>query len=97
MGKARGPDRSDADEPIGQDVSLTFEQAMERIEAIIDRIESGRAGLEESIREYEAGAGLLRRCREILAAAEQRVTMIDRARLEDNQAGGGIEPGHSGD
>lgn len=62
--------------------SLSFEQAMERIEAIIERIESGRAGLEESIREYEAGARLLRRCREILTSAELRVATIDRAGLE---------------
>lgn len=52
---------------------LSFEQAVERLERIIDRVESGEAGLEESIREYELGTRLLRHCRAILARAEQRV------------------------
>lgn len=46
---------------------------MERLEAIIDRIESGDIGLEQSLSEYEQGVKLLRRCREILAQAEQKV------------------------
>ncbi|MGP1310112.1 MAG: exodeoxyribonuclease VII small subunit [Phycisphaerales bacterium] len=53
--------------------SLTFEQAVERLEAIIGRIESGEIGLEQSIREYEHGVALLKRCRAILEDAEQRV------------------------
>lgn len=52
---------------------LTFEQAVERLEAIIGRIESGEIGLEQSIREYEHGVALLKRCRAILEQAEQRV------------------------
>jgi exodeoxyribonuclease VII small subunit len=53
--------------------NLTFEQAVERLEAIIGRIESGEIGLEQSIREYEHGVALLKRCRAILEQAEQRV------------------------
>jgi exodeoxyribonuclease VII small subunit len=52
---------------------LDFEKAVEQIEAIIDRIESGEVGLEKSIGEYERGVGLLKRCRAALAKAEQRV------------------------
>ena len=52
---------------------LDFEKAVEQIEAIIERIESGQVGLEKSIAEYEKGVGLLKRCREALAKAEQRV------------------------
>ncbi len=53
--------------------TLTFEQAVERLESIIRRIESGEIGLEQSIREYEHGVSLLKRCRAILEQAEQRV------------------------
>lgn len=78
---------------------LGFEEAMERIEGIIERIESGEAGLEESIREYEAGAGLLRRCREILEKAEQRVAKLDLSSLEDKAGstgnGSGADEGDS--
>lgn len=56
--------------------SLSFEQAVERLEEIIDRIESGEAGLERSLVEFEEGTRLLRHCREILAKAEQKVAEL---------------------
>lgn len=65
----------------GADGGLTFEQAVERLESLIERIESGEAGLEASIAAYEEGAGLIRRCRAILDRAEQRISEIDAARL----------------
>lgn len=69
---------------------LSFEQALERVESIIERIESGEVGLEEAIGEYETGARLIRRCREILGRAEQR---IERLSLElDGGEGGGSSP-----
>lgn len=55
------------------DAQLTFEEALEQVEAIIERIESGEVGLERSIAEYERGVALVRRCREVLERAEQRV------------------------
>ncbi|MFW5682277.1 MAG: exodeoxyribonuclease VII small subunit [Phycisphaeraceae bacterium] len=51
----------------------SFEQAMERLEAILDRVESGEAGLEQSIAECEKGAKLIARCRRILDASEKRI------------------------
>ena len=52
---------------------MDFEQAITQLEEIIERIESGQVGLEKSITEYERGVGLIRRCREVLERAEQRV------------------------
>lgn len=54
----------------------TFEQAMAQLESIVERIESGEAGLEQSIAEYEKGVALVKRCREILGKAEQRVAEL---------------------
>lgn len=51
----------------------TFEEALEQVESIIDRIESGEIGLEESLERYREGVTLIKRCRSILDAAEQRV------------------------
>ncbi len=56
----------------------SFEQAIEQLEAIIDRIESGEIGLERSIAEYERGVALIRRCRQVLESAEQRVEELQR-------------------
>ena len=62
--------------------SLTYEQAVEALESILEQIESGKVGLEDSIREYERGVGLIKRCRAILDQAEQRIEHLDAKRLE---------------
>lgn len=46
---------------------------IESLEQIIERIEGGETGLEQSIAEYEKGMALIKRCREILTRAEQKV------------------------
>jgi exodeoxyribonuclease VII small subunit len=66
-GQQHTPAQGPADPPID------FERAVEQVEAIIERIESGEVGLEKSISEYERGVALIRRCRQILDRAEQRV------------------------
>ena len=53
--------------------TLPFEQALEEVESIIRRIETGEAGLEESITQYERGVQLIKQCREVLGRVEQRV------------------------
>lgn len=46
---------------------------MTNLESIVDRIERGEIGLEESLAEYERGVSLVKRGREILNQVEQRV------------------------
>ena len=55
----------------------SFEDAIEQVEQIIERIERGEQGLERSIADYERGAALVKKCREILARSEQRVQEIE--------------------
>ncbi len=57
----------------------TFEAALAQLEEIIERIEAGELGLEDSIKEYERGVGLVRRCREVLDTAQQRVEELGKA------------------
>ena len=56
--------------------ALTYEQAIEELEAISDRIERGEVGLEESLAEYRRGMALAKRCSEILAVAEQEIKSV---------------------
>jgi exodeoxyribonuclease VII small subunit len=56
--------------------SMSFEQATEELEAIIERIEQGQIGLEESLAERKRGEHLVRRCRAILDAAEQELEQV---------------------
>ena len=60
------------------DGSLSFEEALARLEQIIEKIESGEVGLEKAIAEYERGVALIRRCKDILQKAEQRVDELTR-------------------
>ena len=52
---------------------LSYEQAIAELETITDAIESGETGLEASVLEYERGTALIKRCRELLESAEQRI------------------------
>lgn len=61
-----------------RDTDLSFEDALARLEELIERIESGEIGLEKAIAEYERGVTLIRRCKDILQKAEQRVDELTR-------------------
>jgi exodeoxyribonuclease VII small subunit len=55
---------------------LKFEEAMERLDAIVEAMESGAIGVEESIAKYEEAMALAAHCRQILDQAEQRIQKI---------------------
>jgi exodeoxyribonuclease VII small subunit len=57
---------------------LNFESAMNRLEAIVEKMESGKLPLEELIVRYEEGMNLVKICQERLARAEQKIEIIGR-------------------
>jgi exodeoxyribonuclease VII small subunit len=57
---------------------LNFEAAMDRLEAIVEQMESGKMMLDELIVRYEEGMKLVKICQERLASAEQRIEIITR-------------------
>ncbi|MEZ6242919.1 MAG: exodeoxyribonuclease VII small subunit [Phycisphaerales bacterium] len=71
------------------DADLSYEQAVERLELLVERIESGEIGLEESIAAYEQGAKLIARCRAILDVAEARIEELSVEQIESGEVGGG--------
>ena len=59
------------------DVSkLNFEQALDQLEKIVDRLERGDVALDESIKIYEQGEALKKHCATLLQAAEDKVEKI---------------------
>jgi exodeoxyribonuclease VII small subunit len=56
-----------------------FEQAMKRLEEIVEKMESGDLPLEDLIVRYEEGMKLVKICQERLASAEQRIEIITRS------------------
>ena len=64
--------------PKQPNVALNFENAMDRLEAIVEQMESGKLPLEDLIVRYEEGMNLVKICQERLASAEQKIEIIAR-------------------
>lgn len=56
----------------------SFEESLEQLEVIVRRLESGELGLDEALKEYERGVGLLRTCRKLLDRAQARIELLTR-------------------
>ena len=59
-----------------QDKSPAFEEALEELEVIVERMEDGEPSLEESLKLFERGMDLTRRCQKALDDAEQRIRIL---------------------
>jgi exodeoxyribonuclease VII small subunit len=57
---------------------IKFEDALERLERIVDALEAGNLGLEESLKVFEEGVGLARNCARYLDEAEKRIELLTR-------------------
>lgn len=74
MGRAKkqpAPDKGTEDE-------TSFEQALERLEALVDRLEQGDLPLEDALAAFEEGVALTRRCAGELDTAERRIEELVR-------------------
>jgi exodeoxyribonuclease VII small subunit len=58
------------------DQSLSFEQALERLERIVSRLEDGQVGLSDSLAQYETGIRYLQYCYAQLREAERRIELL---------------------
>jgi exodeoxyribonuclease VII small subunit len=62
---------------------LSFEKALEELEALVARMEDGKLPLEESLAAYQRGAELIRFCESKLADAQARIAVLDGETLRD--------------
>lgn len=65
--------------------TLNFEESLKRLEIITRTLESSETPLEEALKLFEEGTGLVRALTASLDEATQRVTMLQ------NAAAGGVE------
>ena len=68
-------------EPLSPD--LTFEKALEELEALVARKEDGKLPLEESLASYQRGAELIKFCESKLSDAQARIAILDGDTLRD--------------
>ncbi|KPP98552.1 MAG: exodeoxyribonuclease VII small subunit XseB [Bacteroidetes bacterium HLUCCA01] len=56
---------------------ISFEEALQKLEAIVNKLEDGSVSLEESVSLYEEGMKLSKHCSEILEQAELRIEKVN--------------------
>jgi exodeoxyribonuclease VII small subunit len=70
--------------------TLNFEAALDELEQLVERMETGELSLEESLKAFERGVVLTRDCQKALKDAELRVQALTQTdaglRLEDVDA-----------
>ncbi len=73
-----------------QDIAeLTFEQALEQLDGIVEKLETGNVSLEDSINIYTRGTALKQHCEGKLKDAQAKIEKIT---LNDKGACVGSEP-----
>lgn len=63
-------------------VPASYEAALEELESLVARLESGQMPLEELLSGYQRGATLLKFCRDRLEAVENQVKILDEGQLK---------------
>jgi exodeoxyribonuclease VII small subunit len=65
----------------------TFEEALIRLEKIVETLENGDMPLDESMKLFEEGTKLSRYCSETLAKAEQKITVLTKDSVKESESG----------
>jgi len=55
---------------------LKFEDAMEKLENIAKELESDDLSLDESVKKFEEGMEISKKCKEMLDGAEKKITIL---------------------
>jgi exodeoxyribonuclease VII small subunit len=66
--------KTSAAKPVAE---LTFEQALDELDALVRRMEAGELSLDDAVAAYRRGAELARHCQGKLAVAEQEIRKLD--------------------
>ena len=67
---------------MGKDKENSFESNLQKLESIVDKLESGEIGLEESVKLYEEGMKIKKICDKKL---QDIVMQIKKIKIEDNK------------
>lgn len=59
-----------------QPESVNFEQSLQQLEKLVEKMEQGKLPLEESLKNFELGIKLIQECQTALSTAEQKVKIL---------------------
>ena len=66
----------DGSQDLSQDNAIDFETALEELESLVLKMESGELSLDESLKAFERGVKLARQCQNELKNAELKVQAL---------------------
>jgi exodeoxyribonuclease VII small subunit len=66
------------------DDSMSFEDALAKLEQAVERLEAGNTGLADAITEYEQGVSYLKHCHQLLERAERKIELLTGVDAEGN-------------
>jgi exodeoxyribonuclease VII small subunit len=82
MPKANSPLAPATAEKAGQALPSSYEEAVQELEQLLAKLESGQLPLDQLLTHYQRGASLLTYCRERLAAIENQISVLDEGALK---------------
>ena len=56
--------------------TVPFEKSIADLESIVAQLEKGELSLEDSLKQFEKGITLARKCQDVLNQAEQKIEML---------------------
>ncbi|AHE66518.1 exodeoxyribonuclease VII small subunit [Legionella oakridgensis] len=59
--------------------TIHFEKSIAELEQIVAQLEKGELPLEDSLKQFEKGITLARKCQELLTQAEQKIEILSTA------------------
>ena len=63
---------------------MNFEENVEQLEKVVQELENGNLNLEDSIKKFEEGMAISKKCNEILEEAEKKITVLIKKVEEEN-------------
>lgn len=63
---------------MSENSNIPFEQALEKLEALVAKMETGQLPLEELMKNFEEGSKLVKLCRGKLDALERKIEILTR-------------------
>ena len=70
-----------------EEKEMNFEEAMQELETITRELEKGDLSLDESVKKFEKGMEVSKKCNEILENAEKRITILLKQENEEYKEG----------
>ena len=64
------------------ELPATYEAAMQELEQLVSRLESGQMPLDELLTGYQRGAALMAFCKDKLQAVEDQIKVLDNGQLK---------------